>query len=76
MTILDVVDMGFKVLCVVEIGLIAWGWRVWREVITMEKKYPTVENEYGVAIDFEEAVNLMDDDIRESLNAELAPCSP
>lgn len=41
----------------------------------MEKKYPTVENEYGVAIDFEEAVNLMDDDIRESLNAELAPCS-
>ena len=42
----------------------------------MEKKYPTVENEYGVAIDFEEAVNLMDDDIRESLNAELASCSP
>ena len=33
MTILDVVDMGFKVLCVVEIGLIAWGWRVWREVV-------------------------------------------
>ena len=34
MTILDVVDMGFNVLCVVEVGLIAWGWRVWREWIS------------------------------------------
>ena len=33
MTILDAVDVGFKVLCVVEVGLIAWGWRVWKEWI-------------------------------------------
>lgn len=33
MTILDAVDMGFKVLCVVEIRLITWGWRVWKEWI-------------------------------------------
>lgn len=33
MTILDAVDIGFKVLCVVEVGLIAWGWRVWKEWI-------------------------------------------
>ena len=33
MTILDVVDRGFKVLCVVEIWLIADGWRVWKEWI-------------------------------------------
>lgn len=31
MTILDVVDMGFKVLCVVEIWLILNGWKVWKE---------------------------------------------
>lgn len=40
MTILDVVDMGFKVLCVVEVGLIAWGWRVWREWILMHSDEP------------------------------------
>ena len=30
---LDYVDVGFKVLCGVEIGLIALGWRVWKEWI-------------------------------------------
>ena len=33
MTIIDYVDIGFKILCVVEIGLIAWGWNVWKEWI-------------------------------------------
>ncbi|RMH38516.1 MAG: hypothetical protein D6694_12285 [Gammaproteobacteria bacterium] len=38
-------------------------------------KYVTVINAYGKEIDYEAAVNLMDDDIREQLHAELAPCS-
>lgn len=33
-----------------------------------------VTNDYGVQIDFDAAVNLMDDDLREELHAELAPC--
>ena len=33
MTILDDVDIGFKVLCGVEIGLILNGWKVWKEWI-------------------------------------------
>ena len=33
MTILDAADMGFKVLCVVEVGLILNGWKVWKEWI-------------------------------------------
>lgn len=35
----------------------------------------TVENSYGVKIDFDTVVNLMDDDIREEVHDELAPCS-
>ncbi len=35
----------------------------------------TVTNRYGEPINFEAAVNLMDDDLREAINAELAPCS-
>lgn len=35
----------------------------------------TVVNGYGVEINFDMAVNLMDDDLREKLHAELAPCS-
>lgn len=34
-----------------------------------------VNNFYGVAIDFEVAVSMMDDEIREELNDKLAPCS-
>lgn len=34
-----------------------------------------VKNEYGVKIDYEIAVMMMDDEIREDLSAELAPCS-
>lgn len=34
-----------------------------------------VINEYGVEIDFDFAVGAMDDDIREELHAELAPCT-
>lgn len=33
-----------------------------------------VINEAGNAIDFEAAVNIMDDEIREDLAAEMAPC--
>lgn len=40
-----------------------------------ERASRMVENSYGVAVDFDVAVNLMDDDLREELNAELAPCS-
>lgn len=34
-----------------------------------------VINKYGVKIDYDAAVDLMDDDIRETLAAELAPCT-
>lgn len=34
-----------------------------------------VQNTFGYEIDFEAAVNLMDDDLREKLHAEIAPCS-
>lgn len=34
-----------------------------------------VINKNGVEINFDAAVALMDDDLREELNAELAPCS-
>ena len=35
----------------------------------------TVKNTYGTEIYYEVAVELMDDDIREELTAELAPCT-
>ena len=34
-----------------------------------------VVNEYGVEIDFEVAVMYMDDEIREEIHNELAPCT-
>lgn len=34
-----------------------------------------VINQYGKPLNFDSAVNLMDDDIREQLNDELAPCT-
>lgn len=34
-----------------------------------------VINKYGVKIDYDAAVDLMDDDIRETIAAELAPCT-
>ena len=43
--------------------------------MTKEKKYPTVMDESGKVVDYEEAVNLMDDNIREKLHVALAPCS-
>ena len=33
----------------------------------------TVKNNYGVEIEWNTAVNLMDDDLREELSADLAP---
>ena len=39
------------------------------------KKYPRVKNSYGVELDFEAALQFMDDEIRENLSAEMAPCS-
>lgn len=35
----------------------------------------TVKNFYGVGIGFGAAVNLMDDDLREEIHADLAPCT-
>ena len=35
----------------------------------------TVKNNYGVGIEWNTAVNLMDDDLREELSADLAPCT-
>jgi len=35
----------------------------------------TVINEHGIEIDFDVAVNLMDDELREELHRELAPCA-
>lgn len=34
-----------------------------------------VTNEYGVQIDFYTAVELMDDEVRESVHAQLSPCT-
>lgn len=34
-----------------------------------------ITNEFGVEINFDAAVNLMDDDIREMLHEEIAPCT-
>ena len=34
-----------------------------------------VTNEYGIEVDFDLAVNLMDDELREEIHAELAPCT-
>lgn len=35
----------------------------------------TVKNEYGVIIDYDIAVSFMDDDLREQIHGELAPCT-
>lgn len=35
----------------------------------------TVTNQYGIEIDFDVAVPLMDDEIREKLNELIAPCT-
>lgn len=40
-----------------------------------KKMSRNVKNEYGVIIDFDVAVSLMYDCIREELHAELAPCT-
>ena len=34
----------------------------------------TVKNEYGTEFDFGVAVQLMDDDVREEIHREIAPC--
>ena len=35
----------------------------------------TVTNQYGIEIDFDVALNLMDDEIRENLNELIDPCT-
>lgn len=35
-----------------------------------------IENSYGQNFDWDTVVNLMDDDIREQVHAEIAPCTP
>ena len=35
----------------------------------------TITNEFGVEINFDAAVNFMDDEIREMLHEEIAPCT-
>lgn len=35
----------------------------------------TVKNEWDVEVDFDAAVNLMDEEIREKLNDKMAPCT-
>lgn len=39
------------------------------------KKYVTVTNANGKEIDYEYAVEMMDDEIREDLHMQLAPCT-
>lgn len=34
-----------------------------------------VKNDYGIEFDFDFAVSMMDDEIREKLHNEIAPCS-
>ena len=40
-----------------------------------EEHIMTVKNNYGVEIEWNTAVYLMDDDLREELSADLAPCT-
>ena len=35
----------------------------------------TIKNQYEKEIDFDAAVNIMDDDLREQLHMDLAPCT-
>lgn len=35
----------------------------------------TVVNEYGVNVDYDLAVSMMDDDLREEIHGDLAPCT-
>lgn len=35
----------------------------------------TVKNFYGIEINFDVAVNLMDDEIREQIHTDMAPCA-
>jgi hypothetical protein len=39
------------------------------------KMRKTVVNEYGVNIDYDFAVSMMDDDLREQIHGEFAPCT-
>lgn len=39
------------------------------------RKMRNVTNEYGVEINFDVAVSLMDDEIREDVHSDLAPCT-
>lgn len=41
----------------------------------MENNDIRVMNEYGVKIDFNVALSLMDDELREKVHMELAPCT-
>lgn len=34
-----------------------------------------VKNEYGVVVDYETAVSFMDDELREKIHWEIAPCT-
>lgn len=45
--------------------------RMFRE----ERKMNEITNHYGRTIDFDAAVNLMDDELREQIHNEMAPCS-
>jgi hypothetical protein len=39
------------------------------------KMRKTVVNEYGVNIDYDLSVSFMDDDLREEIHGDLAPCT-
>lgn len=43
--------------------------------ISVEVLEVRVKDYYGNQVDYEAAVNIMDDDLREELHAELAPCT-
>lgn len=48
--------------------------RMYREEIPMT--YPRVQNRHGDDMDYEAAVQMMDDDLREALHEELVPTTP
>lgn len=43
--------------------------------VTGDKGMTKVKNTYGVELDFEAAVNIMDEDICEEIHWQIAPCS-
>ena len=50
-------------------------WMEELETSSKEEKEMSVENGYGIQIDFDVAVGYMDDELREQIHDDMAPCN-